>query len=415
MPMARRSTCPAARFIATSAAARRASIALHPFSARAQAGQAHLRILSTTDLHCHVQPYDYYADKPTDTSGWRAPPAIIEAIRAEATNTLLVDNGDYLQGNPMGDYIAYERGMQPGDVASGDRRHEHARLRGRHARQPRVQLRRRVPRPRQRRRELPDRLRQLREARSGRRRATTRCTSSPTCCSTARSSTAPARRGRSGSGSSASCRRRSCSGTAGTSRAGSRCATSSRRRAPGCRRCARPGADVVVALSHSGIDAGAGRGDGARTPRSSSPASRGSTRSSPGTSTGSGRREDFAGDGLDLATGAISGKPAAMAGFWGSHMGLIDLLLEQRRRRLAGRRLRDERAADLQAQRGPQRHRAGRRLRAADRGDRRGPRGDARLRARRGRRSRRRRCSPTSRWSPTTPRCRSSARRRPGT
>ena len=29
---------------------------------------------------------------------------------------MLVDNGDFLQGNPMGDYIAYERGMQDGDV-----------------------------------------------------------------------------------------------------------------------------------------------------------------------------------------------------------------------------------------------------------------------------------------------------------
>ena len=85
-------------------------IALHPFSARAQSGQAHLRILATTDLHCHVWPYDYYADKPTDTLGLARTAAVIEAIRAEATNTLLVDNGDYLQGNPMGDYIAYERG-----------------------------------------------------------------------------------------------------------------------------------------------------------------------------------------------------------------------------------------------------------------------------------------------------------------
>src|SRR5690606_29393671 len=29
---------------------------------------------------------------------------------------ILVDNGDFLQGNPMGDYIAYERGMKEGDV-----------------------------------------------------------------------------------------------------------------------------------------------------------------------------------------------------------------------------------------------------------------------------------------------------------
>jgi 2',3'-cyclic-nucleotide 2'-phosphodiesterase/3'-nucleotidase len=89
---------------------------LHPFSARAQANQAHLRIMETTDLHVHVFPYDYYADKPNDTMGLARTASIIERIRAEATNSMLIDNGDFLQGNPMGDYIAYERGMKEGDV-----------------------------------------------------------------------------------------------------------------------------------------------------------------------------------------------------------------------------------------------------------------------------------------------------------
>ena len=44
-------------------------IALHPYSAFAAANQAHLRIMETTDLHVHVFPYDYYADKPVDTVG----------------------------------------------------------------------------------------------------------------------------------------------------------------------------------------------------------------------------------------------------------------------------------------------------------------------------------------------------------
>ncbi len=44
-------------------------LVLHPFSARAQANQAHLRLMETTDLHVHVFPYDYYADKPIDTVG----------------------------------------------------------------------------------------------------------------------------------------------------------------------------------------------------------------------------------------------------------------------------------------------------------------------------------------------------------
>ncbi|MEO0378831.1 MAG: 2',3'-cyclic-nucleotide 2'-phosphodiesterase, partial [Pseudomonadota bacterium] len=44
-------------------------IALHPFSANAATNQAHLRIMETTDLHVHVFPYDYYADRPRDTVG----------------------------------------------------------------------------------------------------------------------------------------------------------------------------------------------------------------------------------------------------------------------------------------------------------------------------------------------------------
>lgn len=90
-------------------------IALHPFSARASGMQAHLRIMETTDLHVHVYPYDYYADKPIDTVGLSRTAALIQSIRDESTNSLLIDNGDFLQGNPMGDYIAYERGMAEGD------------------------------------------------------------------------------------------------------------------------------------------------------------------------------------------------------------------------------------------------------------------------------------------------------------
>ena len=101
-------------FLATTAGA--SLIALHPFSARASAGQAHLRIMETTDLHVHVWPYDYYADRPRDTVGLARTAAHIANIRAEATNSLLLDNGDFLQGNPMGDYIAYERGMKEGDM-----------------------------------------------------------------------------------------------------------------------------------------------------------------------------------------------------------------------------------------------------------------------------------------------------------
>ncbi|WP_255509343.1 bifunctional 2',3'-cyclic-nucleotide 2'-phosphodiesterase/3'-nucleotidase [Oceaniovalibus sp. ACAM 378] len=91
-------------------------VMIHPFSARAAAGQAHLRLMETTDLHVHVFPYDYYADKAVDTVGLARTAAHVADIRAEAANSLLLDNGDFLQGNPMGDYIAYERGMKEGDA-----------------------------------------------------------------------------------------------------------------------------------------------------------------------------------------------------------------------------------------------------------------------------------------------------------
>ncbi|MFO6462907.1 bifunctional 2',3'-cyclic-nucleotide 2'-phosphodiesterase/3'-nucleotidase [Jannaschia sp. KMU-145] len=91
-------------------------VMVHPFAARAQAGQAHLRIAETTDLHVHVWPYDYYGDREIDTVGLARTAALIEDVRAEAGNTLVLDNGDFLQGNPMGDFMAYERGLKAGDV-----------------------------------------------------------------------------------------------------------------------------------------------------------------------------------------------------------------------------------------------------------------------------------------------------------
>ncbi|WP_424940245.1 bifunctional 2',3'-cyclic-nucleotide 2'-phosphodiesterase/3'-nucleotidase [Aliiroseovarius sp. S253] len=91
-------------------------LALHPYSVQASSNQAHLRIMETTDLHVHVFPYDYYSDRETDRVGLARTAALINDVRAEATNSLLLDNGDFLQGNPMGDYIAYERGMKEGDT-----------------------------------------------------------------------------------------------------------------------------------------------------------------------------------------------------------------------------------------------------------------------------------------------------------
>ncbi|MHB2167845.1 bifunctional 2',3'-cyclic-nucleotide 2'-phosphodiesterase/3'-nucleotidase [Alsobacter sp. R-9] len=75
-----------------------------------------LRILETTDLHVNVLPYDYYRDKADDTLGLARTASLIRAARAEARNSLLFDNGDLIQGSPMGDYIAYKKGIKAGEV-----------------------------------------------------------------------------------------------------------------------------------------------------------------------------------------------------------------------------------------------------------------------------------------------------------
>ncbi|RWN15691.1 MAG: bifunctional 2',3'-cyclic-nucleotide 2'-phosphodiesterase/3'-nucleotidase [Mesorhizobium sp.] len=107
---------PVSRRDLLASAAAGALIMLHPFSARAQANQAHLRIMETTDIHVNVLPYDYYADKTNDTLGLSRTASLIDAVRKEAVNSMLIDNGDLLQGNPMGDYIAYEKGLKDGDL-----------------------------------------------------------------------------------------------------------------------------------------------------------------------------------------------------------------------------------------------------------------------------------------------------------
>lgn len=102
-------------FLAGSASAG-ALIAMHPFAAMASTNQAHLRLMETTDIHVSIHPYDYYADRPNDTMGLARTASLINDVRAEATNSMLVDNGDLIQGNPMGDYVAYERGFKEGDL-----------------------------------------------------------------------------------------------------------------------------------------------------------------------------------------------------------------------------------------------------------------------------------------------------------
>ncbi|MFT6656088.1 MAG: 2',3'-cyclic-nucleotide 2'-phosphodiesterase/3'-nucleotidase, partial [Marinomonas primoryensis] len=86
------------------------------FAAMAQASTIDLRVMETTDIHMNLVDYDYYGDKQSDAVGLSRVATLIKAARAEVTNSVLVDNGDLLQGTPLGDYVAKGRVLRFGET-----------------------------------------------------------------------------------------------------------------------------------------------------------------------------------------------------------------------------------------------------------------------------------------------------------
>ncbi|EGQ9096365.1 2',3'-cyclic-nucleotide 2'-phosphodiesterase [Vibrio alginolyticus] len=81
----------------------------------AMADTIKLRIIETTDIHTNVMDYDYYKDQPSQQIGLSRAATIVKQAKSETENTVLVDNGDLIQGSPMGDYMA-AKGINPDDV-----------------------------------------------------------------------------------------------------------------------------------------------------------------------------------------------------------------------------------------------------------------------------------------------------------
>ncbi|MGM9514258.1 bifunctional 2',3'-cyclic-nucleotide 2'-phosphodiesterase/3'-nucleotidase [Roseateles sp. DB2] len=71
-----------------------------------QAQTLQLRLLETSDVHMNLLAYDYYQDQPSTSQGLSRTARLIAQARAEQPNHLLLDNGDLIQGSPMGDVVA---------------------------------------------------------------------------------------------------------------------------------------------------------------------------------------------------------------------------------------------------------------------------------------------------------------------
>lgn len=68
--------------------------------------RATLALLETSDLHAAVLGYDYYKLAADPTSGLERTATLIAQARAEYPDHLLIDNGDTIQGNALADYQA---------------------------------------------------------------------------------------------------------------------------------------------------------------------------------------------------------------------------------------------------------------------------------------------------------------------
>ena len=88
---------------------------LFGFTSSVMADTINLRVIETTDIHANVMDYDYYKGKPSLKIGLARTATLVKQARAEVENSVLVDNGDLIQGSPMGDYMA-AKGIKAGQI-----------------------------------------------------------------------------------------------------------------------------------------------------------------------------------------------------------------------------------------------------------------------------------------------------------
>ncbi len=65
-----------------------------------------LRLLATSDLHANLLAWDYHTSRPCPQRGLARTATLIHKARFERPQSLLLDNGDFLHGTVLGDFIA---------------------------------------------------------------------------------------------------------------------------------------------------------------------------------------------------------------------------------------------------------------------------------------------------------------------
>lgn len=63
-------------------------------------------VMTTTDVHGYLMPWDYNTDSADPQYSMLKAASLVDSIRSSDTHTLLLDAGDWLQGNPFAEYFA---------------------------------------------------------------------------------------------------------------------------------------------------------------------------------------------------------------------------------------------------------------------------------------------------------------------
>lgn len=74
-----------------------------------------LRLMETTDIHAYLTDVNYYSGIKQTRFGLSRTATLIKQSRSDVVNSVLVDNGDLIQGNPIGDWMA-SKGIEVGEV-----------------------------------------------------------------------------------------------------------------------------------------------------------------------------------------------------------------------------------------------------------------------------------------------------------
>ncbi len=65
-----------------------------------------IAVMATTDVHGRVRAWDYYRDREEPRYALSKVATLVDSVRAVHEHTILLDAGDWLQGNPFAEYFA---------------------------------------------------------------------------------------------------------------------------------------------------------------------------------------------------------------------------------------------------------------------------------------------------------------------